>query len=80
MYNYENKLCKKCDISKKGEQKHTDKCTFNMGDECEGGIQCAKTLLNCKEPLTINRVTTDADGCLAEGIQSHYNHITPVYA
>ena len=45
-----------------------------MGDECEGGIQCAKTLLNCKEPLTINRVTTDADGCLAEGIQSHYMH------
>ena len=77
MYHHENKLCKKCDIANPGECQHTGTCSatrpknFNMGDEREGGTECAKKLLNCKEPLTVNRVTTDADGCLAQGMMSH---------
>ena len=74
MYNHESKLCKKCDIANTGGCQHSGTCTakrktnFNMGDEHEGGTQCAKKLLNCKEPSTVNGVTTDADGCLAQDI------------
>ena len=84
MYHHESKLCKSSDheraanSAKRSERpQHAAKnCTatrpahFNMGDEKEGGVQTATKLLNCEEPLRVNRVTTDADGCLAQGLNS----------
>ena len=77
MYHQENKLCKKCDnVGDKDHIKQAGNCTatrpahYNMGNEREGGQQCAQKLLNSKEPLLIDRVTTDADGCLAQGVTS----------
>lgn len=82
MYHQENKLCKSGEMSPSsfGQQctsaKHGHKCTatrpahFNMGDEREGGVQCATKLLECTEPVLADRITTDADGCLAKGMNS----------
>ena len=78
MYHHENKLCKCanqmiCKNRSKNVSDHKDSCSatrpahYNMGDEREGGSQCAKKLVECKEPLLVDRVTSDADGCLAEG-------------
>lgn len=82
MFNHESKLCKCRQRSQSvtshqsTRSKHSSDCTatrrpdFNMGDEREGGVQCATKLVNCEEPLQVSRVTTDADGCLAQGINS----------
>lgn len=82
MYNHENKLCKSGEHSRAllGQKsrcpKHTGVCTatrpphFNMGDEREGGVQSANKLLECEEPMLVNRITTDADGCLAQGMSA----------
>ena len=82
MFNHESKLCKSGEHSQSlfsqqsTRSKHSERCTatrpphFNMGDEKEGGVQSAAKLLNCREPMLVDRVTTDADGCLAQGINS----------
>ena len=70
MYHHESKLCKKCESSKctePGECSATRAASFNMGDEEAGGSRCAEKLTNCVEPLLVNRITTDGDGCLAKG-------------
>jgi hypothetical protein len=75
MYHHENKLCK-CSNQKSNRNEcpqHTGSCSatrppdYNMGDEREGGSQCAKKLVESNEPLLVDRVTSDADGCIAEG-------------
>ena len=74
---YLNKLCQKCDDARDAGHMHDGNCTttraanYNMGDQREGGKLFAQKLFNCQEPLFINRVTTDADGCLAQGVISH---------
>ena len=74
MYHQESKLCKKCESSKcteTGECSATRQASFNMGDEEAGGSRCAEKLMNCVEPLLVNRITTDGDGCLAKGFNSY---------
>ena len=90
MYHQENKLCKKVKLAtksgKEGECPQHTGCTatraaeYNMGNEEEGGSQCAKKLLECKDRLLVHKITTDADGHLARGLISEMQQqagITP---
>ena len=88
MYNHENKLCKTGEQSRAllGQQSrcphHAEKCTptrppsYNMGNEWDGGLRSGQKLLNCEKPVLVNRITTDADGCLAQGMSTTMRQTT----
>ena len=78
MYSHENKLCKSGEQSRAllGQQSrcphHAGKCAatrppnYNMGNEWDGGLISGHKLLNCEEPVLVNSISTDSDGCLAQ--------------
>ena len=79
MYNHENKLCETGEQSRAllSQQSrwlhHAGKCTatrtpsYNLGNEWDGGLASGHKLLNCEKPVLVNTITTDANGCLAQG-------------
>lgn len=77
-YNYESKRCKigemarakGLDVTCPGHPGCTATMAYssNVGDEKRGGRKLASMVINGDEPIAVDKVTTDADGRMAEGI------------
>ena len=87
-FNHENKLCKAgaaarakgSNVSCPGHTGCTATIGFNdnIGDEKRGGRKLAQSLLSGAETITVNKITTDADGRMAEGFSEEMaaEHVT----
>jgi hypothetical protein len=77
-FNHESKLCKICctaraqgdDVIRPGHKGCTATIgrAENSGNEKLGGNKVAEILCSGLEPITIGKISTDADGRMAEGI------------
>lgn len=76
-FNHESKLCKRGDSLRSRGIRVTcprhEGCTATLsrtdhaGDEKNGGRKLAKILITGKEPIFVDKLTTDADGRMCEG-------------
>jgi hypothetical protein len=79
-FNHENKLCKAGEVSRSKGIKVTcpghPGCTAtmaasdNVGDEKNGGSKLGRMLLSGDEPISVDKLTTDADGKMFEGFST----------
>ena len=77
-FNYESKVCRLGQDARRRGHKvkcpgHTGctatlKVTDHAGDEKAGGRKLAQMLLEGSNPITVDKITTDADGRMADGL------------
>ena len=80
-FNHKSKLCKLGRVARARGQDvtcpghsgctATISATHNSGDEKLGGKKLAKIFCEGPEPITVGKITTDADGRMAEGMMAY---------